>query len=87
LDKFFSTLRRGRKSEKYKQLHDYRYWNTMSEKEYLQKEHDSIDSSRIHSLEEAEKILDEALVHYELLIQSAKTIAKSGKEEYDLLNE
>ena len=70
----------------YEQLRDYRYWNTMSEKEYLQKAHDCIDSSRAYSLEEAEKILDEALARYESLIQNAKKIAKSAKEEYDLLN-
>jgi PHD/YefM family antitoxin component YafN of YafNO toxin-antitoxin module len=70
----------------YEQLRDYRYWNMMSEKEYLQKAHESIDSSRTYSLEEAEKMLDEALARYESLIQSAKKIAKSAKEEYDLLN-
>jgi len=69
----------------YEQLCDYRYWNTMSEKEYLQKAHESIDSSQSYSLEEAEKILLKALARYEVLIQSAKKIAKSAKEEYDVL--
>lgn len=41
---------------------------------------------KLHSLDEAEKMLDEALARYESLIQSAKKIAKSAKEEYDLLN-
>jgi PHD/YefM family antitoxin component YafN of YafNO toxin-antitoxin module len=70
----------------YEQLRDYRYWNTMNDKEYLQKAHENIESSRAYSLEEAEKTLDEALARYESLIQSAKKIAKSAKEEYDLLN-
>lgn len=41
---------------------------------------------KTYSLDEAEKILDEELARYESLIQSAKKIAKSAKEEYDLLN-
>lgn len=65
--------------------HDYRYWNMMSEKEYLKKAHESIEKSHSYSLEEAEMILNEALTNYEVMIKSAKKIAKSAKEEYDML--
>lgn len=65
--------------------HDYRYWNTMSEKEYLKKAHESIENSQTYSLKEAETILNEALIRHEKMIQSANKIAQSAKEEYDLL--
>jgi PHD/YefM family antitoxin component YafN of YafNO toxin-antitoxin module len=42
----------------YEQLRDYRYWNTMSEKEYLKKSHESIDSSRSYSIEEVDAYLE-----------------------------
>lgn len=41
---------------------------------------------KTYSLDEAEKILDEVIAHHEQLLKSAKKIAKSAKEEYDLLN-
>ncbi|MDQ1297575.1 MAG: hypothetical protein QG558_113 [Campylobacterota bacterium] len=41
---------------------------------------------KLYSLDEAEMILDETLARHEVMIQSAKKIAKSAKEEYDLLN-
>jgi PHD/YefM family antitoxin component YafN of YafNO toxin-antitoxin module len=42
----------------YEQLRDYRYWNTMSDKEYLQKSHERIDSSRSYSIEEVDAYLE-----------------------------
>jgi PHD/YefM family antitoxin component YafN of YafNO toxin-antitoxin module len=49
----------------YEQLRDYRYWNTMSEKEYLQKSHKSIDSSRSYSIEEVATYLERIIDTYE----------------------
>lgn len=40
---------------------------------------------KLYSVDEAEKLLDEALARYESLLQSAKKIAKSAKEEYEFL--
>jgi DNA-binding ferritin-like protein len=41
---------------------------------------------KLHSLDEAEKMIEDALAQHEQLLNSAKKIAKSAKEEYDLLN-
>ena len=49
----------------YEQLRDYRHWNTMSEKEYLQKSHESIDSSRSYSIEEVDAYLKRIIDTYE----------------------
>ncbi|MDP1785610.1 MAG: hypothetical protein Q8K81_09325 [Sulfuricurvum sp.] len=49
----------------YEQLRDYRYWNTMSEKEYLQKAHESIDSSRNYTIEEVDAYLERIIDSYE----------------------
>lgn len=49
----------------YEQLRDYRYWNTMSEKEYLQKAHESIGSSRSYSIEEVDAYLERIIDSYE----------------------
>jgi PHD/YefM family antitoxin component YafN of YafNO toxin-antitoxin module len=49
----------------YEQLRDYRYWNTMSEKEYLKKSHESIDSSRNYSIEEVDAYLKRIIDTYE----------------------
>lgn len=61
--------------------YDYHYWNSLSEKEYLQKAYESIEKSRSYSIEEAEKILDEVITRREQILKSAK----SAKEEYDFL--
>lgn len=65
--------------------YDYHYWNSLSEKEYLQKAYESIEKSRSYSIEEAEKILDEVIARREQMLKSAKKIAQSAREEYDLL--
>jgi PHD/YefM family antitoxin component YafN of YafNO toxin-antitoxin module len=49
----------------YEQLRDYRYWNTMSEKEYLQKSLESIDNSRNYSIEEVDSYLERIVDSYE----------------------
>jgi len=49
----------------YEQLCDYRYWNTMSEKEYLQKAHKSIDNSLNYSIEEVDSYLERMIESYE----------------------
>lgn len=49
----------------YEQLRDYRYWNMMSEKEYLKKSHESIDSSRSYSIEEVDAYLERIIDSYE----------------------
>lgn len=42
----------------YEQLRDYRYWNTMSEKEYLAKAHQNIDRSQNYTIEEVDAYLE-----------------------------
>lgn len=42
----------------YEQLRDYRYWNTMSEQEYLTKAHEGIDSARAYTIEEVDSYLE-----------------------------
>lgn len=42
----------------YEQLRDYRYWNMMSEEEYLKKAHEGIDSSRSYTIEEVDSYLE-----------------------------
>lgn len=49
----------------YEQLRDYRYWNTLSEKEYLQKAHESIDSTRSYSIEEVDGYLQRVIESHE----------------------
>jgi PHD/YefM family antitoxin component YafN of YafNO toxin-antitoxin module len=49
----------------YEQLRDYRHWNTMSEKEYLQKAHESIDSTRSYSIEEVDSYLERVIESHE----------------------
>jgi PHD/YefM family antitoxin component YafN of YafNO toxin-antitoxin module len=49
----------------YEQLRDYRYWNTMSEKEYLKKAHESIDNSRNYSIDEVDIYLERIIDSYE----------------------
>jgi PHD/YefM family antitoxin component YafN of YafNO toxin-antitoxin module len=42
----------------YEQLRDYRYWNTISEKEYLQKAHEGIERSPSYSIEDVDAYLE-----------------------------
>lgn len=42
----------------YEQLRDYRYWNTMSEKEYLEKSHEGIERSPTYSIEDVDAYLE-----------------------------
>ncbi|MDD3598397.1 hypothetical protein [Sulfuricurvum sp.] len=49
----------------YEQLRDYRHWNTMSENEYLQKAHESIERSRSYSIEEVDAYLERIIDSYE----------------------
>jgi len=45
----------------YEQLRDYRYWNTLSEEEYLKKAHEGIDSSRSYSIDEVDAYLERVI--------------------------
>jgi hypothetical protein len=49
----------------YEQLRDYRYWNLLSEKEYLQKAHENIDTSQNYSIEEVDAYLERIIESYE----------------------
>jgi PHD/YefM family antitoxin component YafN of YafNO toxin-antitoxin module len=49
----------------YEQLRDYRYWNTLSEKEYLQKSLESIDNSQGYLIEEVDSYLERIIDSYE----------------------
>lgn len=60
--------------------YDYHYWNSLSEKEYLQKAYESIEKSRSYSIEEAEKILDEVIARREQMLKSAKKLPSLQKK-------
>jgi PHD/YefM family antitoxin component YafN of YafNO toxin-antitoxin module len=49
----------------YEQLSDYRYWNTLSEKEYLQKALESSENSRSFTIEEVDAYLQRVIESYE----------------------
>jgi PHD/YefM family antitoxin component YafN of YafNO toxin-antitoxin module len=49
----------------YEQLRDYRYWNTLSDKEYIQKAYESIDNSLNYSIEEVDSYLERMIESYE----------------------
>lgn len=49
----------------YEQLRDYRYWNTISEQEYLTKAHERIDSTRAYTVEEVDSYLKRIIDSHE----------------------
>ncbi len=52
--------------EEYEMLREYKYWNTLSEKEYLKKSHESLaTSTRAYSLDELDTRIEKTISQYE----------------------